>query len=403
VTAPRLTFLPDLLELHFEELQFLWARRRAALRSPTQTVRTLTALEERVEAHLQGMLVAGAKMLPLVEPALTEGPRDAAFAAAFALLRLGDPALAERVVRAIPAASPAARRGLAEALCHASAPAVHAPLAALASSSDLASAAVALEVFAFRGAVRAEAAGAALDALLAHDDAAVKAAGWRAAAYLCAPVDARHYSAALGDESLRLAALEAGAWARVPGVVAFGRQCAEKPAPDTLDAVRLLAVLGGPDDARRVAALAKMPELGPARFACVGSLGTPALVGALLDEMASEDPETAAAAGAAFTKLTGEDVTSQRTAEVGGTEDEPGDTVALPDPERARAIWQQLGAAGLARADRIAGGVDVGRPIGADQAARLDLESRWELFLRARYHNAWQGSPAQLEVFPQRA
>src|SRR5687767_1054910 len=133
--APRLAFLPDLLELHFEELQFLWARRRAALRSPTETPRELSALEERIEAHVQGLLAVGARMRPLVEPALTGEDRNAAFAAAYALLRLGDPALVDRVVAAIPAAPPAARQGVAEALCHAHAPSAEHGLRALAASA----------------------------------------------------------------------------------------------------------------------------------------------------------------------------------------------------------------------------------------------------------------------------
>ena len=105
-----------------------------------------------------------------------------------------------------------------------------------------------------------------------------------------------------------------------------------------------------------------------------------------------------------FAKLTGEDVASPRTAEVGGgdgPDDPPADTVALPDPARAREVWQRVGPA-LARAERIYAGVDVGRPVDVQAAARLDMESRWDLSLRARYHGAWQGTAPQLEVFPQR-
>jgi uncharacterized protein (TIGR02270 family) len=407
VTALHPAFLPDLLGLHFEELQFLWARRRAALRSPTETPRELVALEERIEAHVQGLLVVGTRMLPLVEPALTGEDRNAAFAAAYALLRLGDPALAERVVAAIPTAPPPARRGLAEALCHVHAPAAEAGLRALAVSGDPAIAAVAFEVLAFRGGLRPDAAGAVLDSLLAQEDPATRAAGWRVATYLCAPVQPRYLDAALRDETpgIRRAALEASAWAGAPVVLDIGRRCAdraaEQPAPELVDALRLLAVLGGPEDVRRVAALAYAPALGPARFAIAGSLGSPALVDALLAGMADPDPVTAAAAGAAFTKLTGHDVTSPDTATVGsGDDDAAGDTVALPDPGRARAVWGQVGAE-LSRAHRLCRGFDAGRGIDADAAARLDLESRWELFLRARYYNAWSGLPAQLEVFPQ--
>ena len=90
-----------------------------------------------------------------------------------------------------------------------------------------------------------------------------------------------------------------------------------------------------------------------------------------------------------------------RTAEVTVDEDLT-DTVALPDPERARAVWGKLGPM-LAGAERICGGIDVARSIDADAAARMDMESRWDLFLRARYLNTWHGLPAQLEVLAPRA
>jgi hypothetical protein len=67
VTSPKLTFIPDILEEHYEELQYLWGHRQVALRSPRHVLRHLTEFEERMEAHVQGLLIAVEAMVPLVE------------------------------------------------------------------------------------------------------------------------------------------------------------------------------------------------------------------------------------------------------------------------------------------------------------------------------------------------
>jgi hypothetical protein len=126
--------------------------------------------------------------------------------------------------------------------------------------------AVALLVLGFRGVVGAAQCAAALDALVAADDAAVRAAGWRAAAYLGAPADARHYAAAVRDDApgVRAAALDAGAWAREPGVLAYGRHCATRRDAAARDAG---ARDGAPPArrARRPRGRPRRPRRGPAR------------------------------------------------------------------------------------------------------------------------------------------
>ena len=59
--APKLNVIPDILEEHYEELQFLWGVRRKMLRSGMQYLRDLLQFEERIEAHLQGLLLAGSQ------------------------------------------------------------------------------------------------------------------------------------------------------------------------------------------------------------------------------------------------------------------------------------------------------------------------------------------------------
>ena len=84
-----LAFIPDIAQEHSEELQFLWTQRRHALRSAAYTMREMSRLEERIEAHVQGLLVLGEHLPAFVAPDLASSDEMAAFAAAYVLLRLG--------------------------------------------------------------------------------------------------------------------------------------------------------------------------------------------------------------------------------------------------------------------------------------------------------------------------
>src|SRR3989442_9981762 len=95
--APIATFIPDILEEHIEELAFLWEQRQAAVRDPRYTIRELTHLEERITAHLQGVLAVGEVALPLLEDTLAAEDPHMVFAAAYALLHAKNETATARV------------------------------------------------------------------------------------------------------------------------------------------------------------------------------------------------------------------------------------------------------------------------------------------------------------------
>src|SRR5207249_2107615 len=95
--APIATFIPDILEKHVEELAFLWEQRQAAVRDPRYTIRELTHLEERIAAHLQGVLAVGEVALPLLEDTLAGEDPAMVFAAALALLHAKNETATARV------------------------------------------------------------------------------------------------------------------------------------------------------------------------------------------------------------------------------------------------------------------------------------------------------------------
>ena len=115
---------PDLLEQHYEELQFLWGRRQSALRSPTVTIRAFSALEERIEGHVQGLLVAQDRMIALLEEGLAADQSATAFAATYPLLRLGTDKARSLVLNALGSAAGVAGEGIRLALCQSPADAV---------------------------------------------------------------------------------------------------------------------------------------------------------------------------------------------------------------------------------------------------------------------------------------
>ncbi|MFO1267203.1 MAG: hypothetical protein U1F67_10790 [Rubrivivax sp.] len=115
--TPRARHIPQLLDIHAEDLAFLWSQRREAIDSPEQTLRDFAGLTERIEAHIQGLLVAppGA-LVARLQAALENGDRDDIFAAAIAALRCGDAAAASGVIAEFSRASGAALLGLRDAL-----------------------------------------------------------------------------------------------------------------------------------------------------------------------------------------------------------------------------------------------------------------------------------------------
>jgi len=174
----RYRFIPERITLHAEELAYLWQRRRASLRAPDITLPDFTYLQERIEAHLQGLLVAGDELATMLDGFLHGDQRDEAFAAAWALLRSEQPDAARKVLEAFAAARGPVLDGFADAL--ATAPATHtAPTlqAALAHGSPAHAAAAALALGCHR---QLDARSPRLASLLLDASPAVAPSVWRA-------------------------------------------------------------------------------------------------------------------------------------------------------------------------------------------------------------------------------
>ena len=107
--------LSHIVEQHLEEAAFLWEQRRRAVDAPHYKVFELSRLDSRVEAHLDGLRVAGEEGWALCEQALAIGGAGELFVASVLALESKAPEKLARVLR-VAEASPEARNGLISAL-----------------------------------------------------------------------------------------------------------------------------------------------------------------------------------------------------------------------------------------------------------------------------------------------
>jgi uncharacterized protein (TIGR02270 family) len=410
--SPRLSYIPEILEQHYEDLQSLWSLRTTALRSPRFTLRDLAKLDERIEAHVQGMLIVGESLRDLVEPGLVESDPSIAFAAAFALLRLERPSTTRLVLDRFTNAEGPALDGIRDALCHGAPPNTLREIEFLAGGDNAPVAASALEVLTYRSATppAAEQAFAFLNA----ESPIARRIAWRVLSAIATPAEPKALSAAMRDDDplVRRDAIWAAVSARVPGILLLARKVAENTDPEQLDLYRVLAVLGREDERQRIETLAASTKLEKPddRLSLLGAYGWPGHVEMLIERMAPSDPEVAVAAGAAFMRVTGIDVSSLEMATL--PPDEPtGDAELdaafareepLPDPARARKAWGELRPR-VANAVRISRGADVSRGASAEQLASFDLASRWDMAARNRFYGLPAPSTIELARYPTRA
>ncbi|HBN9935050.1 TPA: TIGR02270 family protein [Pseudomonas aeruginosa] len=112
--AHRLS-IAAIVDQHAEEAAFLALLRDYAVRAPHYDLEELAELDQHIEAHLDGLAIAGQAGHDALLEQLDAHAQGEAFALAVLAMQAGDDALIGRM-RACLAASPEARRGFAAAL-----------------------------------------------------------------------------------------------------------------------------------------------------------------------------------------------------------------------------------------------------------------------------------------------
>jgi uncharacterized protein (TIGR02270 family) len=406
---PRATFISDILVEHYEELEFLWGQRLKAIESPVYTLRELVHLEERIQAHVQGVLVVGERFIPYVVQGLSAEATSAAFAAAYPLLRLNQSESIKLVIDAFLDAEGPRLEGLRQALCHGPVSPILQPLRRAAGSSVPHVSLAALGVLCCQS--HSDLDRDRLDRFLRDENPALRRESWRVVARLKVPLATLRYKRGMEDDEdqVRSQVIWAGAWGRQTWLLDRCRALANSPEPERLDALRLLAILGSPADLNTIRDPGWVERIGPSWFDVLGSCGHPAVIVDLIRGMENPNPRLAVAAGSAFTRMTGRQVESKARVQLppedghepDSFEKEFLDEAFLPDPESARVFWKK-NKSSYAQGLRWCRGREVSHEVSLQTLNQLDLQSRGEALLRARFVENWGVGLVDLERFPQR-
>jgi uncharacterized protein (TIGR02270 family) len=169
--------LGKVIEKHLQELGFLWGQRRDALRSPDYRLPDVKRLDGRIEAHLDGLRIAGRIAPELLAAHLETGDAETIFAAALGLLQLETPAAAAALMKSLLKARPGQVKALRQALVHGPIKCVEEPLRQAVDSARPHVAAAALEALAFHDCKDLKR--QRLAEFAGHEDPTVRCAAWR--------------------------------------------------------------------------------------------------------------------------------------------------------------------------------------------------------------------------------
>jgi len=370
--------LRDIVEEHFEELDFLWEVRESVIFAPDWNLEELAELEERAEAHLDGLRLAELHAVDVARPHLAGEHRSGATAATFVFMESGDPELAGGVLAALANADAPARDGIRIGLRHSRIDAIETQLFELAASGPSCVRAEAADVLAFHRRRVPD-----ISALLTDNDTRLLAFG--ALGRVGRGLDERTFLAALDSEAgeVRCAVLEAAARSRMPGLDELCRLAALRADHPDLEALAFLGVLAQPQDLKLLISAAERADTAAAAARALGAFGRLEAIPVLLRMM--ESAKCADAAGAAFTRITGaQDVETpvEQTAGVAGDIDaEFADESPRIDATRAAAWWRSHESR-FQRGARWQAGRNVdGNPLDLDD---LPLAVRRDLYLGAR-------------------
>lgn len=392
----------DLPAEHLGELEYLWDRRAAMVRSYDHFADHLATLDRRLEANAVGLEVARRPALPVLEEALGGDEATLAAAAAWGLLRIGGERAEGAVLSALESGAPPVRAGVCEALVRGPAGAVLDRVRPLVASPDAALAVAAAEVLAAHGDAGVA---RALPAWLPAPEPAVRLGACRVAAWAATGAE-RLEAAARGDADadVRLAAYEAGLWQRAPWALALGRERARAADAAHVPLLALFAAIAESADAPAIAALGANAALGPGRWGVLAAYGSAPALEACLAGTSGADAADAAAAGAALLRTTGfaagvaKRVELPPPAGAGPDAAEFAEEAFVPDPAVAKRQWDS-------RRGEFAKGRRWSRGLEADAAgpsvlAAIDLGARREALLRARFRGAWNGTRRELLLLP---
>ncbi|GBC62130.1 hypothetical protein DENIS_3093 [Desulfonema ishimotonii] len=340
----------DIITQHAEEAAFNWLLRDSAVHAPHYDLKDLAELDDRVEAHIDGLRIAGDAGWELCKAQLMWEEPGEVFAASVLALENGAEDRLQTVFEAA-IVSPETVRGLVSAFGWEPYPKVRDYLQTLTASESPDMRRIGIAACA----INRWYPGKALAEAFSQDDSLLKARALKAVGEIglrdMLPSVRAHFTAE--DEKCRFYAAWSAALLRDSDALPVLGEIAETGGPYApracFTALRLLRISEAHAWLKK---LASQPEHQRMAVMGAGVLGDPVLIPWLIQQM--ESPELARVAGESFSVITGADIADEDLEgewpegfEAGPTEapededvdTDPDEDLPWPDPERILTWW----------------------------------------------------------------
>jgi uncharacterized protein (TIGR02270 family) len=338
------------VEQHAEEAAFHWILRDSAACAPHYSLNDLAKLDNRLDAHIDGLRIAAEAGWEICKEALSYEEAGEMFTAAFLAFESGDVARIETVLEE-GSASPELSRGLVSALGWLPYPQAENHIQQLLTAKSLDLCRIGIAAYA----VHRQDPGNGLAVALSSDDAWLQARALRVVGQLgrtdLLPLLQSQFTA--GDDLCRYSAAWSAALLGDIRAIPILQVIAGLDVPYKEEAAKMaLRRMDLPTAHTWQRSLAQ--NLDSIRLAIIGAsvIGDPVLIPWLIDQMTI--PELARVAGEAFTMITGVDIAYEdldgewpEGFEAGPTEDpedenvdmDPDEDLPWPEPEAIQAWW----------------------------------------------------------------
>jgi len=364
--AANKAIIEEIVDQYFEEASFLWSQRDAAVTSPIYSLTDLAYLDERVEAHIDGLRVAGDYGWSLCEAGIAEDEPGTVFTATIIAFESGDEKRIELVTDA-GCGSKAAFRAMVSGLGWMKTRQFNSAITQLVSAKSRPYRRLGIAACGIRRINPRT----YLDKAINSADNLLKAAALKAAGEL-KRIDLSgqlqgHFEHE--DDACRFAAAKSAVLLGDRSAMDILSTFVLSQSEYTLPAMQVaLRVSDGQTARTWLKALSRNPDQRRLMLTGAGITGDPAYIPMLLKQMGS--PEYARGAGEAFSMITGVDLTDQQLDaewpegfEAGPNDDIEDDDVGMdvdedlpwPDADLINQWWKQNGSAFPAGSRYLAG------------------------------------------------
>lgn len=344
--------LIDILEEHLEEADFLWQQRENALKDRVYNLDDLAELEERLLAHLDGLVLGEKEAWKLLlEPKLAGGEIGEVFAAAFAALESGNAERIDLIQKMFGETEGLILDGIRHALRHTAYPNVEKKVQPYLDSEKGITRSAAIDVLSFR---RFPLELNRLHAFLNEKDPVVVAAALSAVGRLRMGQLKFEVETALEDEypDIRLEAISTGLLLGSDRALSRCRREVLERSQEASRAIILIGLAGHQEDLPLLVNALGDASLARSAIISLGLLGNIGAMEPLIHY--SSDPKLSRVVGEAICQTTGVGLEKEKLINANPIKpeskpqaeddddfvDDPDEGLPLPDPSRLESWWK---------------------------------------------------------------